>query len=63
MCVLTKKEQEKYNIDKNRREQELLEDNLRIKAEKEREVQRLRERQERAKDRQSELDAVRAKRA
>ena len=53
----------KYNIDKSKREQELVEEQERIKAEKEREVQRLRERQERAKDRQSELDALRAKRA
>lgn len=53
----------KYNIEKAKREQEIIEENERIKAEKEREVQRLRERQERAKDRQSELDALRAKRA
>lgn len=52
-----------YNIEKAKREQELLEEAERIKAEKEREVQRLREMQERAKDRQAELDALRAKRA
>ncbi|OMJ87624.1 hypothetical protein SteCoe_10627 [Stentor coeruleus] len=53
----------KYNIEKSKREQEVVEEQERIRAEKEREVQRLRERQERAKDRQSELDALRAKRA
>lgn len=37
--------------------------NRRIKDDKEREVQRLREMQEKANDRQSELDALRAKRA
>jgi hypothetical protein len=35
----------------------------RIKDEKEKEIQRLRELQEKASDRQSELDALRAKRA
>jgi len=35
----------------------------RIKDEKEKEIQRLRELQERANDRQAELDALRAKRA
>ena len=35
----------------------------RIKEEKEREVQRLRELQEKAQDRQAEIDALRAKRA
>ena len=53
----------RYNLEKSKREQELIEEQERIRAEKEREVQRLRERQERAKDRQSELDALRAKRA
>ncbi len=37
--------------------------NRRLKDEKEREVQRLREMQEKAQDRQAELDALRAKRA
>ena len=52
-----------YNLVKSKREQEIVEEQERIKAEKEREVQRLRERQERAQDRQGELDALRAKRA
>ena len=66
-----KKKQEKnlemkivdYNKQKALREEETLAEQKRIKEEKEREVQRLRELQEKAQDRQSEIDALRAKRA
>ena len=52
-----------YNRLKAMREEEVEEEKRRIKEEKEREVQRLRDLQERAQDRQSEIDALRAKRA
>jgi hypothetical protein len=45
------------------REEERLAEERRVKEEKEREVQRLRDLQEKAQDRQSEIDALRAKRA
>ena len=41
----------------------MLAEQQRIKEEKEKEVQRLRELQEKAQDRQAEIDALRAKRA
>ncbi len=52
-----------YNVNKTKREEEELAEKKRIQEEKEKEVQKLRERQERAKDKASELDAIRAKRA
>ena len=52
-----------YNRSKAQREEEKLADVKRVKEEKEREVARLRELQEKAADRQSEIDALRAKRA
>ena len=52
-----------YNRHKALREEELVAEARRIKEEKERDVQRLRELQEKAQDRQSEIDALRAKRA
>jgi len=52
-----------YNIEKAQKEAEYLAEQKRIKDEKEREVQRLRELQEKAFDRQAEIDALRAKRA
>lgn len=52
-----------YNVNKAKKEEEDLAEKKRIQEEKEREVQKLRERQERAKDKQSELDYIRAKRA
>jgi len=52
-----------YNIEKAQKEAEYVAEQKRIKDEKEREVQRLRELQEKASDRQSEIDALRAKRA
>lgn len=48
---------------KDAREEALLMERKRIQAEKELEVQRLREKQEKALDKQAELDAVKAKRA
>ncbi|MCQ2818892.1 MAG: trichohyalin-plectin-homology domain domain-containing protein [archaeon] len=53
----------KYNIEKAKREEELLAEKKRIAEEKEKETQRLREKQERAKDKQAEMDAIKAKRA
>lgn len=52
-----------YNVNKTKREEEELAEKKRIQEEKEREVQKLRDRQEKAKDKQSELDYIRAKRA
>lgn len=52
-----------YNKQKAMREEEHIAEQKRIKDEKEREVQRLRDLQEKAQDRQSEIDALRAKRA
>jgi fumarylacetoacetate (FAA) hydrolase family protein len=52
-----------YNRAKAQREEEKVADLKRIKEEKEREVARLRELQEKAADRQAEIDALRAKRA
>ena len=52
-----------YNRQKAMREEEQAAELRRVKEEKEREVQRLRELQEKAQDRQSEIDALRAKRA
>lgn len=66
---LRKKEQDeeqeivRYNQEKVKREMEAALEEKRIKEEKEREVARLREMQEKAADRQSEIDALRAKRA
>jgi len=53
----------KYNQEKEQKEAEYLAEQKRIKDEKEREVQRLRELQEKAYDRQADLDLLRAKRA
>ena len=52
-----------YNRKRAAKEAELAAEKQRIKEEKEREVQRLRDLQEKAADRQSEIDALRAKRA
>jgi len=52
-----------YNKQKALREEERLAEERRVKEEKEREVQRLRDLQEKAQDRQAEIDALRAKRA
>mmetsp|Transcript_14638 Transcript_14638/g.31725 ORF Transcript_14638/g.31725 Transcript_14638/m.31725 type:complete len:506 (-) Transcript_14638:344-1861(-) len=52
-----------YIRDKERREQELAQDAERLKVERERETARLRAQQEKLKDKQAELDALRAKRA
>lgn len=52
-----------YNRQKAVREEESLSEQKRLHDEKEREVQRLREKQERAADKQAEVDALRAKRA
>ena len=53
----------KYNLEKERKEEEELAEKKRIRDEKERETQRLREKQERVQDKQAELDALRAQRA
>ena len=53
----------RYNQEKHAKEQARLEEERRIKEEKEYEIQRLREMQEKAADRQAEIDALRAKRA
>jgi len=53
----------KYNQDRIAKEENRLAEERRLKDEKEREIQRLRELQERAADRQGEIDALRAKRA
>ena len=52
-----------YNIQKTKKEEEEIAEKLRVREEKERETQKLRDKQERAKDKQSELDYIRAKRA
>jgi len=52
-----------YLVEKATKEAEFAEEQKRLKDEKEREVARLRELQEKAADRQSEIDALRAKRA
>jgi len=53
----------RYNQEKIARELAKADEERRIREEKEREVARLREMQEKAADRQSEIDALRAKRA
>ena len=53
----------KYNQERDAKEAARLAEELALKDEKEREIQRLRELQERAADRQGEIDALRAKRA
>ena len=53
----------KYNQEKDRREAEQQAEEQRIKDEKERETQKLREMQEKAADGQADIDALRAKRA
>lgn len=52
-----------YNLEKAKKEEEEQLEKKRVREEKERETQKLREKQERAQDKQSELDAIRAKRA
>lgn len=52
-----------YIREKQQREQEAAEEQIRIKAEKEKEIARLRSLQEKAQDKQAELDALRARRA
>jgi hypothetical protein len=52
-----------YNKNKAQREEEELQEKLRVQQEKEHEVQKLRDMQEKAQDRQGEIDALRAKRA
>jgi hypothetical protein len=52
-----------YIKEKEQREQELQEEQERLRAEKEREIARLRSMQEKAQDKQAELDALRARRA
>eukprot|EP01060_Flectonema_neradi_P041275 TRINITY_DN974_c0_g2_i1.p1 TRINITY_DN974_c0_g2~~TRINITY_DN974_c0_g2_i1.p1 ORF type:complete len:481 (+),score=147.68 TRINITY_DN974_c0_g2_i1:61-1503(+) len=52
-----------YLREKDAREQEIAQEHERIKAEKEREIARLRSLQEKAQDKQAELDALRARRA
>jgi len=52
-----------YNIEKAQKEAEYQAELKRIKDEKEREVQKLRELQEKANDRQADIDSLRAKRA
>lgn len=65
--VVREKEEEmaivRYNLERDAKEQARLEEERRIKEEKEYEIQRLREMQEKAADRQAEIDALRAKRA
>jgi hypothetical protein len=53
----------RYEAEKRAREEMALEEERKIKDEKEKEIQRLRDLQERAADRQSEIDALRQKRA
>ena len=53
----------RYNADKVQKEENAAAEERRKKEEKELEIQRLRELQERAADRQGEIDALRAKRA
>jgi hypothetical protein len=52
-----------YVREKERREQELADEQARIKREKEHEIARLRATQERAQDKRAEVDALRARRA
>lgn len=52
-----------YNREKERRDQEIADEQARLKHEREMEVARLRSKQEKAKDKQAELDAIRARRA
>lgn len=52
-----------YNREKERRDQEVLDEQRRIKGDKEMEIARLRAKQEKAQDKQAELDALRARRA
>lgn len=52
-----------YNIKKAKREEEEIAEKKRIQDEKEKEVQKIRDRQEKANDKQAELDYIRAKRA
>eukprot|EP00760_Papus_ankaliazontas_P031070 PhM_4_TR5176/c1_g1_i1/m.27061 len=52
-----------YIKEKEKREQEIQEEQERLRAEKEREIARLRSMQEKAQDKQAELDALRARRA
>lgn len=52
-----------YVREKEKREQDHLDEQRRIKAEKEQEIARLRSKQEKAQDKQAELDALRARRA
>jgi hypothetical protein len=52
-----------YIREKQEREQEAAEEQIRVKAEKEKEIARLRSLQEKAQDKQAELDALRARRA
>eukprot|EP01061_Rhynchopus_euleeides_P032268 TRINITY_DN53546_c0_g1_i1.p1 TRINITY_DN53546_c0_g1~~TRINITY_DN53546_c0_g1_i1.p1 ORF type:complete len:508 (+),score=219.80 TRINITY_DN53546_c0_g1_i1:114-1526(+) len=52
-----------YLKEKDAREQSIAEEHERVKAEKEREIARLRSLQEKAQDKQAELDALRARRA
>ena len=53
----------RYNAEKIQKEESAAAEAKRIRDEKEQEIQRLREMQERAADRQGEIDALRAKRA
>lgn len=53
----------RYNAEKIQKEEAAAAEAKRIRDEKEQEIQRLREMQERAADRQGEIDALRAKRA
>jgi hypothetical protein len=52
-----------YNKQKAQREAERVAEENAVRAEKEREVQKLRDMQQRAQDRQADIDALRAKRA
>ena len=52
-----------FNREKARQEEEIIAEKKRIAAEKEIELQKLREKQKRSSDKQGELDAIRAKRA
>ena len=53
----------RYNQARDAKEEARLAEEKRLKDEKEMEIQRLRELQEKAADRQAEIDALRAKRA
>lgn len=65
--IIEEKEEEenivRYNVEKAQKDAEYQAELKRIQDEKERDVQRLRDLQEKASDRQSEIDALRAKRA